>query len=172
MTTATSIGAGTWTADLTQTRAGFAARHLFGQTVHGTIAVTGGTLDVGPDGQPRQFQATLDPASIDTGNARRDGDLRGRRFLDAGSYPLMEASADDIDVTAADRWRAEAVLRVGRSEAPLRIEAELDVLPAGARLLVRGTAQLDLRDAGIRVPGLMVRRLVDLSFSAQLTRQT
>lgn len=171
MTTTTSVGAGTWTADLTQTRAGFAARHLFGQTVHGTIAVTGGTLDVGPDGQPRRFQATLDPASIDTGNARRDGDLRGRRFLDVGTYPLMEAVADDIDV-AADRWRADAVLRVGRSEAPLRIEARLDVLPTEARLLVSGTAQLDLRDAGIRVPGLMVRRFVNLSFSAQLTRQT
>jgi polyisoprenoid-binding protein YceI len=171
MTTTTSVGAGTWTADLTQTRAGFAARHLFGQTVRGTIAVTGGTLDVGPDGQPRRFQATLDPASIDTGNARRDGDLRGRRFLDVGTYPLMEAAADDIDV-AADRWRAAAVLRVGRSEAPLRIEAQLDILPAEARLLVSGTAQLDLRDAGIRVPGLMVRRFVDLSFAAQLTRQT
>jgi polyisoprenoid-binding protein YceI len=171
MTTTTSVGAGTWTADLTRTRAGFAARHLFGQTVQGTIAVTGGTLDVGPDGQPRRFQATLDPASIDTGNARRDGDLRGRRFLDVGAYPLMEAAADEIEV-AADRWRADAVLRVGRSEAPLRIEAQLDILPAEARLVVSGTAQLDLRDAGIRVPGLMVRRFVDLSFSAQLTRQT
>ena len=64
------------------------------------------------------------------------------------------------------------MLRVRRSEAPLRIEATLNVLPAEARLLVSGTARLDLRDAGIRVPGLLVRRFVDLSFSAQLTRQT
>ena len=86
MTTMTSVGAGMWTADLTRTRAAFAARHLFGQTVHGTIAVTGGTLEVGPDGQPRRFQATLDPASIDTGNPRRDADLRGRRFLAVEAY--------------------------------------------------------------------------------------
>jgi polyisoprenoid-binding protein YceI len=171
MTTMTSVGAGIWTADLTRTRAEFAARHLFGQSVHGTIAVTGGTLDVGPDGQPRRFQATLDPASIDTGNARRDADLRGRRFLDAEMYPRMEAAADGIDV-AADGWRAEAVLRVRRCEAPLRIEARPDILPTEARLLVSGTARLDLRDAGIRVPGLLVRRFVDLSFSAQLIRQT
>ena len=172
MTTTTSLGAGIWTADLTRTRAAFTARHLFGQAVQGTIAVTGGTLDVGPDGQPRRFQATLDPASISTGNIRRDADLRGRRFLDAGTFPLMEAAADAIDVVTADRWRTDAVLRVRRSEAPLRIEATLDVLPAEARLLVSGTARLDLRDAGIRVPGLLVRRFVDLSFSAQLTRQT
>jgi polyisoprenoid-binding protein YceI len=171
MTTMTSVGAGIWTADLTRTRAGFAARHGFGPTVHGTITVTGGTLDVGPDGQPRRFQATLDPASIDTGNARRDADLRGRRFLDVETYPLMEAAADGIDV-AADGWRADAVLRVRRCEAPLRIAATLDILPTGAQLLVSGTARLDLHDAGIRVPGLMVRRFVDLSFSAQLTRQT
>jgi polyisoprenoid-binding protein YceI len=171
MTTMTSVGAGIWTADLTRTRAAFAARHLAGQTVHGTIAVTAGTLDVGPDGQPRRFQATLDPASIDTGNARRDADLRGRRFLSTETYALMEAAADVIDV-AADGWRADAVLRVGRSEAPLRIEATVDLHPTEDRLLVSGTARLDLRDAGIRVPGFMVRRFVDLSFSAQLTRQT
>ena len=35
-----------------------------------------------------------------------------------------------------------------------------------------GTARLDLRDAGIRVPGLLVRRFVNVSFSAQLTRPT
>ena len=171
MTTMTTVGAGIWTADLTRTRAAFAARHLFGQTVHGTIAVTGGTLDVGPDGQPRRFQATLDPASIDTGNARRDADLRGRRFLAAQTHSVMEAAADGIDSTGAG-WSADAVLRVRRCEAPLHIDAKLDILPTGARLLVSGTARLDLRDAGIRVPGLLVRRFVDLSFSAQLTRQT
>jgi polyisoprenoid-binding protein YceI len=171
MTTMTSVGAGMWTADLTRTRAAFAARHLFGQTVHGTIAVTGGTLDVGPDGQPRRFQATLDPASIDTGNPRRDADLRGRRFLAVEAYSLIEAAADGIDA-AGDGWRADAVLRVRRCAAPLHIDAKLDVLPTEARLLVSGTARLDLRDAGIRVPGLLVRRFVDLSFSAQLTRQT
>ena len=171
MTTMTSVGAGIWTADLSRTRAGFAARHWFGQTVHGTIAVTGGTLDVGQDGQPRRFQATLDPASIDTGNARRDADLRGRRFLDTETCPLLEAAADGIE-TAGDGWHADAVLRVRRCEAPLHIDAKLDILPAEARLLVSGTARLDLRDAGIRVPGLLVRRFVDLSFSAQLTRQT
>jgi polyisoprenoid-binding protein YceI len=170
MTTMTSISAGIWTADLTRTRAAFTARHGLGPPVHGTIAVTGGTLDVGPDGRPRRFQATLDPASIGTGNTRRDADLRGQRFLAVATCPLLEAAADGID-HAADGWRADAVLRVRGNEAPLRIEAKLDILPTEARLLVSGTARLDLRDAGIRVPGLLVRRFVDLTFSAQLTRQ-
>lgn len=170
MRTMASVAAGTWAVDLAHTQAAFAARHLFGQTVHGTIAVTAGTVEVGPDGRPQRFHATLDPASIGTGNARRDADLRGKRFLAVDAYPLMEIVADRITATG-DGWYAQAVLRGHGSEAPLRIDATLDGDPAGPGLKVTGTARLDLRDVGIRVPGLLVRRFVSLSVSAQLTRQ-
>jgi polyisoprenoid-binding protein YceI len=169
MKTMTSVAAGTWTVDLAHTRAAFRARHLFGQTVHGTIAVTGGTIEAGRDGRPQRLHATLDPASIDTGHARRDSDLRGKRFLAVDAYPLMEVVADRI-VATANGWYAYAVLRGRGYEAPLRIDATLE--SAGAsRLQVSGSARLDLRDIGIRVPGLLVRRFVDVSVSAQATRQ-
>lgn len=168
MSTMTSVAAGRWTVDGAHTRASFRARHLFGQTVHGTITVTEGRIEIGPDGQPQRFHATLDPASIGTGNARRDADLRGRRFLAVDASPLMEVAANQITATA-DGWRAEAVLRVRGGEAPLRIDATLE--SAGEhRLQVSGSARLDLRDAGIRVPGFLVRRFVDVSVSAHVTR--
>jgi polyisoprenoid-binding protein YceI len=170
MRTTSLVGAGTWTVDLTHTRAAFAARHLFGQTVHGTIDVTAGTIEVGSDGRPQRFHATLGPASIDTGNARRDADLRGKRFLNVDAYPLMEVAADRVDATASG-WRTEAVLRACGHEAPLRIDATLDGPAAAPRLRVSGTARLDLRGVGIQVPGFLVRRFVELSISAQLTRE-
>jgi polyisoprenoid-binding protein YceI len=169
MTTMTTIAAGTWTADLAHTRAAFAARHLFGSAVHGTIAVTAGTIEVGTDGRPMRLHATLDPASIDTGNARRDSDLRGRRFLALDAHPLMEVAADRIAATARG-WHADAVLRGRGREAPVAIDATLDGAATALRLQVSGTARLDLRDVGIRVPGWLVRRFVDLTVSAQLTR--
>lgn len=171
MTTMTTAGAGVWTVDLTCTQAAFAARHLFGQTVRGTIAVTAGTVEVGPDGQPRQLRAALAPASIDTGNTRRDADLRGKRFLAVDSYPLMEVTASRISATAGG-WHADAVLRVHGCEVPLCIAATLDGPADEARLRVNGTARLDLRNAGIRVPGFLVRRFVDLTISAELTRDS
>ena len=125
MTTATLVGAGAWTADIAHTRVTFAARHLFGQTVHGTIAVTAGTVEVGEDGCPQRFHATLDPRSIGTAHARRDADLRGKRFLAVAAHPLMEVVADRIAATA-DGWCADAVLRARGCEAPLRIDATLD----------------------------------------------
>jgi len=170
MTTMTAVRAGIWTVDLTHTRAAFAARHLFGSTVHGTIAVTDGLIEVGPDGQPQLFRATLRPASIDTGHTRRDADLRGKRFLAVDGYPLIEVVGDRIDATAGG-WRTDAVLRVRGVEAPVRIDATLDGPAAASRLRVSATARLDLHDAGIRVPGFLVRRFVDLSISAQLTQE-
>jgi polyisoprenoid-binding protein YceI len=171
MTTLTAVAAGTWTADLAHTRAAFAARHLFGQTAHGTITVTTGTIEVSADGQPQRLHATLDPASIDTGNARRDADLRGKRFLAVDAHPLMEVTADRIEVTAGG-WRTEAVLRVHGCEAPLRIDATLEGLATVPRLRVTATARLDLHDAGIKVPGFMVRRFVAVTISCQLTQET
>jgi polyisoprenoid-binding protein YceI len=106
--------------------------------------------------------------SIDTGHPRRDSDLRGKRFLSVDAYPLMEILADQITETAGG-WRADAALRGHGCEAPLRIDATLEAA-APHRLQLSGSARLDLRDAGIRVPALMVRRFVDLSVSAVLTR--
>ena len=174
MTTLTSVTAGTWTVDLAHTRAAFTARHFFGQPVPGTIAVTDGLVEVGTDGQPRLFRAMLQAASIDTGHPRRDADLRGKRFLAADRYPRLEVYADRIDATA-DGWGADAVLRVRGAEAPVRIHATLDGTVDGpavpSRLRVSATARLDLRAAGIRVPGFLVRRFVDLALSAELTQE-
>jgi polyisoprenoid-binding protein YceI len=170
METATAVAAGTWTADLEYTRVTFAARHLLGSTVHGTIAVISGTVEVGDDGRARRLHAALDPGSIDTANPRRDSDLRGQRFLAVDAYPLMEVIADRITATAGG-WLADAVLRGRGREAPLRVDATLESAATGPHLHVSATTRLDLRAAGIRVPGFLVRRFVEVSVSSRLTRQ-
>jgi polyisoprenoid-binding protein YceI len=170
MSTMTAAAAGTWTID-TPARAGFAARNFGIKVVRGTIAVTHGAVEIGPDGQPVRLTGELDPASIDTGNPRRDKDLRGRRFLDVANHPLMEVVADQIQPTA-DGWQARAVLRVAGAETPLWIEGALDERSTTDRLFVTGTARLDLHDAGIRVPRLLVGRRVELTITAQLSRRT
>lgn len=168
MTTMIAVAAGTWTVDA-GTRAGFAARNFGFKTVPGTIAVTAGTVEIGPEGQPLRLSGTFDPASVDTGNARRDKDLRGKHFLKVAAHPLMEVVADHI-VPTADGWRADAVLRVAGSETPLWIDGTLDPRSTADRLLVTGTARLDLRAVGIRPPQILVGRWVELTISAQLTR--
>lgn len=166
MQATTTIGSGTWTADTTRTRAGFTARGLFG-AVQGTIPVTAATVEVGADGRPARLRATLAPAAVDTGNARRDKDLRSKRFLKVDDHPVMEVTAARIE-RRVDGWYADAVVRVAGGEAPLRLSGTLDGAGDGARLRVSGTGRLDIRTVGIRVPGFMVRRHVDITVSAEL----
>jgi polyisoprenoid-binding protein YceI len=171
MTTTHAIAAGTWTIDVARAEAAFVARQLGGlNTVDGTIAVTSGTLEIDATGSPVRLAACLDPAAIDTGNPRRDKDLRGRRFLDVAAFGTMEVVASEF-VRTADGWRTDAVLRVRGREVTLRLDARTpDGTPSAQRLRVTGTARLDRRTIGIRVPGFMVGRYVDIAVSAQLTR--
>ena len=168
MNTLTSVAPGLWTVDPAATRVTFTARHLAGPAVPGTIAVLRGTAEVGADGRVQRLYATLDPASVDTGHPRRDADLRGRRFLAVDDYTRLEVVADQVTATPGG-WSAAATVCARGHEAPLHVDAAL----AGAtatELRVTATASLDLRAVGIRVPGFLVRRRVDLSVTARLTR--
>jgi polyisoprenoid-binding protein YceI len=165
MTSTTTFRTGTWTVQTALAR--FTARGLLGHTVIGTIDVLTGTLDIDADHHPHRLHVTLDPASINTGHTRRDKDLRGKRFLDVATHPTMSVAADKISPTPRG-WQAPATLQVAGNSAPLLIDAELDDLPTDSHLRAHGTARVDLHDAGIKVPTLLVRRYVDITISAEL----
>ncbi|HKD98944.1 MAG TPA: YceI family protein [Micromonosporaceae bacterium] len=164
----TTIDTGTWTVDTTQTTASFTARGLTG-AVRGTIPVTAATIEVGNAGRPARLRATLDPAAIDTGNARRDKDLRSGRFLKVDDHPAMEVAADRFEQTGHG-WCTDATLRVAGHSTRLHIEGGLEEAAGAARMRLTGTARLDIRTVGIRVPGFMVRRYVEIAVTAELTR--
>ncbi|MDG6101853.1 YceI family protein [Dactylosporangium aurantiacum] len=168
MSTVTAVAAGTWRVE-TPARAGFAARNFGVRTVRGTLAVTAGTLELGPDGRPVRLSGALDAASVDTGNPRRDRDLRGRRFLDVAHHPVIEVTAERFEATAAG-WLAHAAVRVAGAETTLPLHGVLDGAPDGQRLTVTGTAALHLPDVGIRVPRFLVGRRVELTVTAHLRR--
>lgn len=167
-TTNAALAAGTWTIDIARSRAAFTARGL-GHAVKGSIPLTAATVEIDADGRPTRFAARLDPAGIDTGNARRDRDLRGKRFLKVEAHPLMEVVADRIETTTHG-WRADSTLRVAGAETPLWLEAVLDGPDTGVRPRVTATASLDLHTVGIRVPGFMVGRWVEITVTAELAR--
>ena len=172
MGTAPALAAGTWTVDLTTARAAFAARNFFVKTVDGAITVTAATIEIDPAGRPVRLVADLDPATIDTGHPRRDKDLRGKRFLDVAAQPTMRLTASQFGATA-DGWRTDAVLRVHGRDVVLALDGRApEGLPRVDRVRITGTARLDLRAAGIRVPGFMVGRYVDITVSAEFIRTT
>lgn len=82
----TGLVAGTWNIDPSHTEASFTVRHAGISKVRGTVAVTGGAITVGDDLELSAVTATLDPSTITTGDAGRDGHLKSGDFFDVEKF--------------------------------------------------------------------------------------
>ncbi|ADG75623.1 YceI family protein [Cellulomonas flavigena DSM 20109] len=82
----TGLTSGTWTIDPSHTEASFTVRHAGISKVRGTVAVTSGTLTVGDDLESSSVTVTLDPSTVSTGDANRDGHLKSNDFFDVETF--------------------------------------------------------------------------------------
>src|SRR6266567_4308174 len=148
-----ALAAGRWVVDAAGSSATFRVGNL-GGVVTGTVPVIEGTIDIGADGVPVAIGGTLDLAAIDTGNPRRDKDLRKRRFLDLDQHPVMSFAADSVRSAPAG-WQVTGQLAVRGATVTLTGDVEVSGAdPASARLTAR--TALDRRAIGIRAPALMI----------------
>jgi len=167
--TRTTVHAGTWTVDAAATTAAFHAVGLGGAKVRGTIPVDAGRIEVGGSGSPLTVDAVLDATGVDTGNARRDKDLRSKRFLKVDTNPVIRFSAATVRESAAG-WTLEGTLSAAGVQCPITLAVETGPVSDGSSR-VRATGEVDLRSLGIKVPSFMVRRRVRLEIDAMLRHQ-
>ncbi|WP_421743471.1 YceI family protein [Cellulomonas sp.] len=82
----TGLTTGTWAVDASHTEAAFTVRHAGISKVRGTVAVTEGTVVVGDDLASTSVSVTLDPSTVTTGDANRDGHLKSGDFFDVEKF--------------------------------------------------------------------------------------
>ncbi|MFC7618385.1 YceI family protein [Actinokineospora soli] len=100
MSAAVELVAGTFRLVPSRSAVTFSVKHLFGLgTVSGAVPVVSGVVEVS-DGAAR-ISAVLDAAAIDTGNKRRDKDLRSPKFLATEEFPTWEFTGAYSGVTIA-----------------------------------------------------------------------
>lgn len=82
--------ADTWQIDPGHASAEFKVRHLMVAYVRGTFTTLAGSAEIDDRELGRSsVSVTIDTASIDTNNAKRDEHLRSSDFFDAANYPKM-----------------------------------------------------------------------------------
>jgi len=107
---ATSLPAGlvpgTYAIDGSHSTASFTVRHAGIAKVRGTIGITSGTVTIGDDVESSAVTAELDAASVNTGDATRDGHLKSADFWSAEEKPVwtftstsVRADGDDFVIT-------------------------------------------------------------------------
>src|SRR5215831_17058130 len=88
--------AGTWKADPVHSEVAFSVRHLMISNIRGRFTSHEVTIVTSQDPRDSSVTATIDLASVDTGNATRDDHLRSADYLDVGRYPAMSYRSASI----------------------------------------------------------------------------
>jgi polyisoprenoid-binding protein YceI len=93
---------GTWVIDPSHSEAGFTTRHAGIAKVRGSVAITEGTIVIGDDVATSSVTAVLDPSTIDTRDANRDGHLRSADFFEVDTYPTWTFTSTSVAAKGGD----------------------------------------------------------------------
>ncbi|MFJ9926486.1 YceI family protein [Streptomyces misionensis] len=166
---------GDYTIDPAHTTIEFVARHAMVTNVRGGFQDFTGSLHL--DGQdPSKSTATLDikMASIDTGNADRDGHLKSADFFRIDEYPDMTFRSTKAESLGGDDYRITGELSLLGVTKPITIDLEFNGVakdPFGnERVGFEGKAEL-LRsewgltwNAALETGGVLVSDKIKLNF--------
>lgn len=128
-------------------RLGFTADYG-GEVIAGTFKRWDATIMFDPaDLKGSTIRATIDLASVESGDAQRDDMLRSDSFFSIGSYPRAEFASRAIRQTGEGRYAAEGTLSLHGRSRPLTLSFALRI--DGDRAFATGQARLQRLDFGV-----------------------
>lgn len=102
-----------WKVDPDHSNVGFKVRHLMVSNVKGVFHKVRGMVKIDEkEITNSSVSATIDTASIDTGVARRDADLKSERFLDVAKYPVMTFVSTKVAKESGNRLKVTGDLTI------------------------------------------------------------
>lgn len=153
------------------------ARSSVGPIVFGSMAVTGrieavlqnGTVDTG---QPTAAELVIPVASLTSGNALYDSEIRSR--LDARRFPHITAALCSLTALSRTRFDVTGNLTIQETTRQLSGGLELSLAENGNALLT-GSQVVDIRDFAIELPRMLMLRIypdVTVRFQIRAVKQT
>ena len=152
--------AGTWDLDPVHSHIGFTARHLMVSKVRGHFTKFDVQVVTAENPLDSTVTASIDTASVDTGNEMRDDDLRSERFLDTAKHPLMTFTSTGV-TPDGDKFKVTGDLTIRGVTKPVTLDVEVNGFGAdpygGTRAGFSATTEINRNDFGVSfnapVPG-------------------
>jgi polyisoprenoid-binding protein YceI len=144
-----------WEIDPAHTSVQFSIRHLMISNVRGEFTKVSGTAVADDKDLTRStIEATIDTASINTREPKRDEHLKSPDFLDTAKYPTMTFKSKRIEKAGEGRYKVtgDLTLHGVTKEVVLDVEGPTPPMndPMGrVRAGATATTKLDRRDFGI-----------------------
>ena len=120
---------GRWTLDRSHSSLVFSIRHLGLARVHGRFDDFDATLEIAPDLAASRVEATVELASVKTGQPDRDAHLRGTDFFSVERHPQMRFVSTRL-TGAGDLWDLTGDLTLNGRTHPITLHIEVGGLQA------------------------------------------
>ena len=179
--TATLPKAGTWVIDPSHSSVEFVAKHLVVSKVRGRFGAFSGTVEVAEPIENSKVDVSIEAASIDTGDADRDGHVKSDDFLNVEGFPTLSFRSTGAHHKDGDHWSIPGELTIRDVTKPVDLDVEyLGVItdPWGNdKAVFSATAEIDREEFDItwnqalETGGVLVGKTVRIELDVQLGAQ-
>lgn len=173
--------AGTYVLDQAHKRVGFVVRHMMVSKVRGAFDEATATIMVGEDPLQSSVTATIQAASITTGQDDRDGHLRGGDFLEVEKYPTLEFRSTGVTSHSGNEFVLSGELTIKDVTRPVDLQVEFEGVgrsPYGQDIFgFTATTEIDREEFGLtwnvalETGGVLVGKKIKIEIEGEAIRQ-
>jgi polyisoprenoid-binding protein YceI len=172
----------TWNIDTAHSAIHFSVRHMVVSKTRGRFTKFSGQLEFDPDNpEASKVQVTIEPASIDTADAQRDGHLRSADFFDVEKFPAASFKSTTVEDLGGDKYRITGDLTIRGVTKPVSLDATYEGSGkdpwGGERAGFSAGTTIDRRQFGLEwnkaleTGGVLVGEKVELSLEVEAVKQ-
>ena len=122
-TTLTQIPSAVYNVDPSHSSVGFEVKHMGIATVRGRFGAFEGKIDA--TGAAPVLEGTVDVATVDTGDANRDGHLKGPEFFDAEQQPKISFHSTATEVGSSGNITLQGEITIKGITKPIELTGEV-----------------------------------------------
>jgi polyisoprenoid-binding protein YceI len=144
-----------WKIDTLHSSAQFSVKHLMISTVRGQFGGVKGSVTYDPKNpSATMVDATIDSSTVNTGEPKRDADLKTAEFFDVKKYPVMHFKSKRVEGAGAGKLRmiGDLTINAVTREVILDLEgpsAEIRDAQGRQKIGVSGVTKISRKEFGI-----------------------
>ncbi|MBD2699122.1 YceI family protein [Spirosoma sp. BT702] len=172
----------TWALDKSHAKVGFTVTHMMLAEVDGQFKTFEAKITSSkPDFSDAVFEYSADVNSIDTGNERRDGDMKSEKWFDAAKFPTLTFKSKSFQKVADNKFKLTGDLTIHGVTKPVTLDGTMvgpkqmqgrDGKPGPEKVGFKLVGTIKRTDFGVGGSGAMpVSEEVELRATGEFTKQ-
>ena len=171
---------GTYALDTSHSQVGFVVKHMMVSKVRGRFDDFTGAITIADDPAHSSVEVSVQLASIDTRDAKRDEHLRSADFFSTDEHPTMTYRSTEVRHDGGNRWLVDGDLTLLGITRPLQLEVEFEGAASdpwgGTRIGFSAKGEVNREDFGmtfnaaLETGGVLVGKKAVIEIEAEAVR--